>query len=122
MSLHSAGEAREQAMRAAMKHGRRRASISGAVILALVSTSCGGDGPSGDDAQSDSSTPDVATLELGTIAGPDDTTGDPVVGGKLVLGLEAEPEGLDPTRYAFSSSGHFVASAVFDPLVTLDDD
>ena len=36
--------------------------------------------------------------------------------------MEAEPEGLDPIRYAFSSSAHFVASAVFDPLATLDAD
>src|SRR5262249_54884914 len=38
-----------------------------------------------------------------------------------LFGIEAEPEGLDPTKYAFSSSGHTVASAVFDPLATLDD-
>ena len=62
----------------------------------------------------------AAADTLGTKAGPDDASGPPKDGGKLVFGIEAEPEGLDPTRYAFSSSGHFVASSVFDPLVTLD--
>jgi peptide/nickel transport system substrate-binding protein len=59
------------------------------------------------------------TTSLGTKGGPDDAT-TPVDGGQLEFGIEAEPEGLDPTRYAFSSSAHFVASAVFDPLATLD--
>ncbi len=36
--------------------------------------------------------------------------------------MEGEPEGLDPTRYAFPQSGHMVASAVFDPIVTLDEE
>ncbi len=42
-------------------------------------------------------------------------------GGKLVMAIENDAEGLDPTRYAFAASGHFIASAVFDALATLDD-
>jgi len=38
------------------------------------------------------------------------------------FGIEAEPGGLDTTRYAFSNAGHVIASAVFDPLATLDAD
>jgi peptide/nickel transport system substrate-binding protein len=72
-----------------------------------------------------SATPGTAGLPvtvLGTKAGPEDAAGPPVDGGKLEFGIEAEPEGLDPIRYAFSSSANFVASAVFDPLATLDAD
>jgi peptide/nickel transport system substrate-binding protein len=58
--------------------------------------------------------------QLGTKAGPADLTSTPVDGGQLEFGIESEPEGLDPIRYAFSSSANFIASAVYDPLVTLD--
>ncbi len=54
----------------------------------------------------------------GIIAGPAD--GPVVDGGKIVYGIDAEPEGLDPSRFAFSQAGHAVASAVFEPLATLD--
>lgn len=37
-------------------------------------------------------------------------------------GRGAEPDGLDPTRSAFDVSGHPMASAVFDPLVEVDDE
>jgi peptide/nickel transport system substrate-binding protein len=57
----------------------------------------------------------------GTTSGPPDGT-TPMDGGKLIFGIEAEPEGLDPTRYAYSGSGHMVASAVMDTLMVLDDD
>ncbi len=50
---------------------------------------------------------------------PDEAT--PKIGGQLTMGIEAETEGMDPTRNAFSSAGHVVASAVYDPLVTTDE-
>lgn len=53
--------------------------------------------------------------------GPPDAPGPPVQGGRMVYAMEAEPEGVDPSRYAFGVSGHVVASAVFDSLATLDD-
>ena len=55
----------------------------------------------------------------GMTFGPPD--GPVTEGGKLTYGIDAEPEGLDPTRFAFSQAGHAVASAVFDPLATLDE-
>ena len=55
------------------------------------------------------------------ITGPADLTSQPKTGGQLSFGIEAETEGMDPTRNAFSSAGHIVASAVYDPLVTTDD-
>lgn len=52
-------------------------------------------------------------------AGPPDAK-NPTNGGKVVFGMEGEPEGVDSTRYALAVSGHLVASAVFDPLATID--
>jgi peptide/nickel transport system substrate-binding protein len=47
--------------------------------------------------------------------------GDPVEGGKFVFALEAETEsGLNPIVGQFAASGHLMASAIFDPLATLD--
>jgi peptide/nickel transport system substrate-binding protein len=91
------------------------------LVAGLITAGCAGDAGMSGGNSTEAAGLEQATLELGTIAGPDDTPGEPQMGGNLLFGLEAEPEGLDPTRYAFSSSGHFVASAVFDPLITLDE-
>ena len=48
--------------------------------------------------------------------------GTPVDGGQLVWGLEAETDGLSPSSGRLAVSGHMLASAIFDPLVTLDGD
>src|SRR4051794_14554818 len=55
----------------------------------------------------------------GMVQGPPD--GPSIAGGKIKYGIDAEPEGLDPMHFAFSQAGHVVASAVFEPLATLDD-
>lgn len=108
-----------------MERRRWMVSVAALVTAAVLAAGCGGD-DGGDSATSNppDSTGEAGTSPgaspLGTTAGPAD--GDtPVAGGRLVFGLEAEPEGLDPTRYAFSSSGHFVASAVMETLTTLDE-
>jgi len=106
--------------------GRRpRALVTGfAAVLAatvMVAAACSSTSPSG--SANDAAAPATTTPPknvYGEVAGPADGT-TPTDGGKVVFGIEAEPEGVDPTRYALSSSGHFVASAVFDPLATLDD-
>jgi peptide/nickel transport system substrate-binding protein len=47
--------------------------------------------------------------------------GEPVDGGRFVMGLEAETEsGLNPIVGQFAASGHYLASAIFDPLATID--
>jgi len=48
--------------------------------------------------------------------------GTPVDGGALVWGLEAETDGLSPSTGRWAVSGHMLASAIFDPLVTVDGD
>jgi len=89
------------------------------VAVAVLATACGGSDSSGE-----ASSPDtVAASEVsvqGTVSGPPDDS-PPVAEGSIVWGIEAEPGGIDATRYAFSSSGHMVASAVFDPLAKLDE-
>jgi peptide/nickel transport system substrate-binding protein len=101
----------------ARKQGRQGFAAWAAVLVAsVIAASCGTSPP---EAADNSTT--TASVPLGTTAGPEDVSEEPTLGGSLIVGIEAEPEGLDPTRYAFSSSGHFVASAVYDPLVTLDE-
>jgi len=48
--------------------------------------------------------------------------GTPKDGGKMVWGLEAETDSLSPSVGRWAISGHMVASAIFDPLVTIDSD
>ncbi|MEZ5143189.1 MAG: ABC transporter substrate-binding protein [Acidimicrobiales bacterium] len=96
------------------------AAVLPAAALVAVAA-CGGS--TSDDKSSTTvaaSGPTIASSPWGTATGPADGP-NPQPGGRMVFGMEAEPEGLDPTKYAFSSSGHFVASAVFDPLATLDE-
>jgi peptide/nickel transport system substrate-binding protein len=89
-----------------------------ALCLSMIAASCSKS--SDDTTNSDtSSTVPQANSVGGMVAGPKDTTS--IEGGKIKYGIDAEPEGLDPTRYAFSQAGHVVASSVFEPLATLDD-
>jgi ABC-type transport system substrate-binding protein len=41
-------------------------------------------------------------------------------GGRLVYGLESDPNGLDPTRNAWDNAGLQLANALYDPLVAFD--
>jgi peptide/nickel transport system substrate-binding protein len=44
----------------------------------------------------------------------------PKPGGRLLYGLEADPNGLDPTKNAWDNSGIQLANALYDPLVAFD--
>src|SRR5690242_17794693 len=99
---------------------RRAATTSLAVIaaIALLLSSCSSNKTTDSGAAPSSTAP--AMNNVGAVkAGPSDST--PRKGGKITYGIDGEPEGLDPTRYAFTQAGHAVASAVFDSLATLDD-
>jgi ABC-type transport system substrate-binding protein len=50
----------------------------------------------------------------------DEAAGDPVRGGSLVIGLEAETDGFDPRINRWATSGQFVAQALFDTLAMFD--
>jgi peptide/nickel transport system substrate-binding protein len=47
--------------------------------------------------------------------------GDPVSGGSITVGLEAETPGWQPGSGNFANSGVAVAYAIYDPLVRLDE-
>ncbi|MEZ5143994.1 MAG: ABC transporter substrate-binding protein [Acidimicrobiales bacterium] len=89
--------------------------------LALLAAACGSSttnqGQSQQQGQGDGSS---AAASGAQISGPADGTS-PKPGGKAVFGMEAETVAIDPTRIPLAVSGHLVASAVFDSLVTVDD-
>jgi peptide/nickel transport system substrate-binding protein len=88
--------------------------VEGAVIMALVllAGSCG----SISDKAQDPTDESVLSSEYV------EDSRDPVPGGTVVWGVEAETEGLDPTSGRFAVSGQMVASSIFDPLAALDED
>jgi peptide/nickel transport system substrate-binding protein len=88
--------------------------LCGALLLASCNSSSSNTGTA-----PTTTTPPSVNKVGGLVAGPAD--GPAVDGSKVRFGIDAEPEGLDPTVYAFSQAGHAVASAVFDPLATLDE-
>lgn len=73
----------------------------------VATAACGGGSNSGNEADN------------GSAAAP---TGDPVSGGKVVIGVEAENDGLDPTTANLAAVGHSYAQAVFDTLTILNAD
>ena len=105
-------------------HVTRRRPRTVAVALlaaaALVLGACSSDSGSDDQASTDTSEVTGQASLTGTTSGPPDDES-PSDGGGLVMALEGEPAGLDATAYAFSSSGHYIASAVFESLAKLDE-
>ncbi len=95
---------------------RRRGVVALAAILAVISMAAGACG-SARSATTATTTPDAAA---GSNLPSDEGT--PKDGGSLVWGLEAETDSLSPSVGRWAQSGHMMASAVFDPLVTLDAD
>ena len=102
------------------RSGAVAVAVVGALVLAGACSSDDGGGAA--EGSSDGTTPVVAEPVGLDVLGPPDAEGPPQDGGNVVFGVEAEPDGLDPTRSAFDTSGHLMASAVFDPLVEIDDE
>ena len=80
--------------------------------LTLLAAACGGGGDDDDDG---------GTAEGGG-GQEEEEAGEPVPGGKMVIGIEAESDGFDPTKNRFAVSGLTVANAVFDPLIAQNQD
>ena len=76
------------------------------VVLALVAAACGG-GDDGGQGATDVTLP----------ADEDVEEGEPVAGGTVVMGLEAETNALVPGVGTFASPGYNVAFALYDPLM-----
>ena len=94
---------------------RRRGVVLVVAALAALSILAGACGSS--NSTSTATTVPAAKAE-GTNLPPDE--GAPKDGGGVTWGLEAETDSMSPSVGRWALSGHMVASAIFDPLVTLD--
>lgn len=92
---------------------RRHALAAALVALSAVAAACGSSESGGGTA----ATVDEGLAPTVTI----EAEGDPVDGGELVYGLEAESEGWNPTKTRWATSGTTVALTMFDPLAAFDD-
>jgi ABC-type transport system substrate-binding protein len=79
------------------------------LVLAAVAAACGGDD---DDNGSGEPTGEQSDQSA---------QGDPVPGGSITVGLEAETSGWQPGSGNFANSGVSVAYAIYDPLVRQDE-
>ena len=100
-----------------MNKAARSAVIGVIVVVGLLAAACGG---SDEDTAGTTTTEAPDAPSTAGAAGPPDAEGPPQRGGKIVFGLEAEVDNLDPTKGAFPGSGHYVATALYDPLATVD--
>jgi ABC-type transport system substrate-binding protein len=90
-----------------LRHRPTGALLSLVLVVSLVLAACGSDDSDDEGASDGTATTTAPELE-------------PVMGGKLVYGIDAESDGYNPVTKRFAQSGHTVASAVFDPLATFD--
>ena len=132
---------RKRSPKRATKYG-----VAALVSFSLIAAACGGsdddstDEPAGTEAEapddSASEATDDTTAEAPAETEPASTEivegeleieeetdiGDPVAGGTLRYGLEADVDGLNPTSSALSAPGLMMANAVFDTLTAFDTD
>ncbi len=80
-------------------------------LMALVAVGCGSDDAADDEGSS-------TTTARSRLVEPE---GDPVSGGSLVFGVEAETTGWDPRIDRWAISGHQVAQALYDTLAAYDE-
>ena len=89
-----------------------------AAVLGLLAAGCSS---SSDEEQTTDSSPTQQVTGVRMQNMEDDLAGEPIEGGKLTWGLEAETDGWNPVVNRWALSGHMVGSAIFDPLATLDE-
>jgi len=82
-------------------------------LMGLLLAACGGS-DSGDDDGDSGGGGDTTDI---TVA----ADGAPTPGGSIVMGLEAESDGFNPTSNRWAISGLTIANAVFDPLAAYDE-
>src|SRR5688572_20921450 len=92
------------------RHRRRRRRLGGLLVLALAAGACGSNGD--DDGASEDVNQSTA-----------ESSGDPVPGGTLVYGLEADTaNGWAPYRASYATAGYVVLSSISDSLFAVNDD
>ncbi|QGG94718.1 ABC transporter substrate-binding protein [Actinomarinicola tropica] len=89
-------------------------------VLGLVAAACGDDDGGGDDTSSDTSAPDD-TSDTTDGGGGDGDGPAPAYGGTVVVGLEAESNTWTPGPAQLANSGLMVAMAIYDPLMSLNE-
>jgi ABC-type transport system substrate-binding protein len=98
------------------KSSAPRAAVAFILVLVLVASSCGGSKKTTSDEKKDGEDVTSERDEEGAADVTIEPSGDPVSGGTLVFGLEAETDGWDPTKNRWAVSGNIVGHAVFDSL------
>lgn len=86
----------------------RRVFLCVVLGMTLTMVACGSNSNS---SSNPNPTPNAPTTEVAAA---------PQRGGAVAFGLEADPNGLDPTRNAFDAVGRQVASSIFDTWVSVD--
>ena len=86
-----------------------------ACLLAViaVAAACGGDGDGEEGASGSGDDETTSTTE---------TLGEPVMGGEITIGLEAETNSWLPGEGSFATGGYNVGLALYDPLMARGDD
>ena len=102
-----------QARPGAGRTGRRRYVQAPAIVLALLLAACGG---GGDDDGGGSAGPIDSDDYTGAVTDVSEQ-GEPVQGGSITVGLEAETNGWLPGQANWADSGINVAYAIYDPLM-----
>jgi peptide/nickel transport system substrate-binding protein len=117
---------------------RIRSTVVAALVVGVALAACGGDdGGDGDGTAAPDSTGTTGTTGTSatgapgpstsgdagsdTTTGSDAAAGQPVSGGELVVGTIFDPFGLEPTTFVGQSSDGAVANALYDNLMTYDE-
>lgn len=87
--------------------------VIAALALTATAAACGGGGDKKGSASGDKNTDGGAAK---------DVSGAPQAGGKVIMALEAEVDGFDPTKNRFDINGLTYAETVYDPLTTFGKD
>jgi peptide/nickel transport system substrate-binding protein len=98
-----------------MSRVRTRTLLAALILPLVLLAACGG---SDDDGGGDEEgAPPTTTARVGA----EEAEGDPVEGGTLVIGVEAETDGWDPTANNWAVSGHLAGNLVYDSLAMFDE-
>ncbi|CAB4864220.1 unannotated protein [freshwater metagenome] len=96
--------------------------ISGVAVLGLALSACGGNDPNSASTTPATQKPTGTVDTTGATTAPTTTGTDapvePVKGGSITIGLDAESTGFNPAVDTWADSGHNVARAIFDTLAT----
>jgi ABC-type transport system substrate-binding protein len=108
-----------------MRHRAPARRLATVALLAAVLAACGGNDPNASTSTSTGATTGetTASTDAPVLTNAPTTTNPevkPTSGGSLVVGMDADPTGYNPTADPWAAGGHNVARAIFDTLATYD--